>query len=89
MKPSELTKEEFVQKVKALLIGDYEYSSEEADKLMQKFSQDVDEGYESATSEEKFIALHPKDNESLNYFRNGNYINTNISNTAWALDLMA
>ena len=89
MKPSELTKDLYLKKVKDVLIEVYKYSSEEADDMMRRFSKDVDEGYRSLTSEEKFVSIHPNDSESLRLFRNGNYIESGISDMAWGLDLMA
>ena len=50
----------------------------------------VKEGYRSATDEDYFISTHRKgDDESLAYFRNGNYIKSSVSRTSMNLDLLA
>lgn len=89
MKPNELTREMFAKRVKEILVREYKYTASDAEILMRRFSKEMDDEYESLTSEDRFVETHPNDSESLGFFRNGNYIESGISSMAWSLDLMA
>ncbi|MBR5838470.1 MAG: hypothetical protein IKZ84_07980 [Victivallales bacterium] len=89
MKPSELTKEMFDNMVFDDLVNSYKYAYEEARKLIDRFPDVMEEQYVHATDEENFILTHRKgDTESLEFFRNGNYIKSVVSGTAMCLDLL-
>ncbi len=89
MKPGELTKRMFVKMVFDDLVKSYKYTFKEARKLIKRFPDVMEEHYLHATDVELFIGAHRKgDTESLKFFRNGNYIKSDVSGTAMCLDLL-
>lgn len=89
MKLSELTMEMFDKMVMDDLVNSCKYSPDQARKLMKENADVVDDGYKGATDEKYFIGTHKKgDTESLNFFRNGNYIKSKVLSVSQALDLL-
>ena len=89
IKPRKLTKRMFVKMVFDDLVKNCKYTFKEARKLIKRFPDVMEEHYVHATDEEHFIRIHRKgDTESLKFFRNGNYIKSDVSGTAMCLDLL-
>ena len=88
-----ITYDDFKKEVYKKFINGFngEISNEEALSFLKKEDSYIEEAYDDATNENKYRNLYGKRDdfeEMLNNFKNGNYIESDISGTVYGLRMM-